>query len=98
MTYAHRFYAVYEAFQRDWPIVGGLNGCDGTCKAVVNAPVLALDYCVSSLEYEDFRKPLNSTETTWFAEGCSSEMPAKSVFRTQLMLYPGPVEHLNLSK
>lgn len=88
LMYSNRFWPIYEAYQHDWPISGAISGCDGTCIAIVWAPALALDYCVSHEEHYGSPEFLNSTESIdlYFKRKCLRAESDKSIFRTMFQL------------
>jgi hypothetical protein len=60
----------------DWvdnaPMRGEINNCPprSTCRAVVLAPALQLDHCLTELNHQNFSLPMSASDLEKYEEGC----------------------------
>jgi hypothetical protein len=71
-NFQSHFLPIYHAFSVNEPLRGGVNGCPehGTCRALVHAPALAVDRCVSKVIYVNFTELLSFKQAKEFEKGC----------------------------
>lgn len=85
---------VMNEYSSNQPIIGGIEGCIGSCTATIRAPALVVDHCESTVTEQNFSAPYTSQETALYHEG---QFPAtRTLFATYLTSSNGTAETLDL--
>ena len=94
LTPSTEFLPVMRDYASGIPIRGGISGCPGSCTASVRGPALAIDHCISKLDYINYTEPVATGVMQLFDQGCLATPRNRVIFDLNFLAENGSVESI----
>ena len=92
LDWSDEFLPILYEHLKDAPIKNAIKGCSGTCRVTVLAPALAVDRCLSFLQYRNFSKPISDKEAKLLDAGIQLTPESRHIFQIGFQALNGSVE------